>query len=166
MPCRAFGTGRRLARPTSRGIRSSIDRTAWAVVISVWSLALISPAYYLCSQSLFESKGRIYYATRDGTRARGTARRPRRGPPGGEPALITALTDAVVQVYGEWARDLVVVHLDGVPRGRWGIGGKAADDAAPAITFGLREGALTRPGGEETAARLRARAPHAGARAP
>lgn len=73
---------------------------------------------------------------------------------GREPALISALTDAVVQVYGEWARDLVVIHLDGVPRGRWGIGGKAADDAAPAITFGIREAALTRPGGTGIAARL------------
>ncbi|MGD0558202.1 MAG: tautomerase family protein [Streptosporangiaceae bacterium] len=73
---------------------------------------------------------------------------------GREPALITALTEAVAQVYGEWARDIVVVHLDGVPGGRWGIGGRAADDAAPAITFGIREAALTRPGGDEVAARL------------
>jgi phenylpyruvate tautomerase PptA (4-oxalocrotonate tautomerase family) len=73
---------------------------------------------------------------------------------GNEPALIAALTDAVVAVYGEWARDLVVVHLDGVPAGRWGIGGRAADDAAPAITFGIREAALTRPDGNEIAARL------------
>ena len=57
-------------------------------------------------------------------------------------------------MYGEWARDLVVVHLDGIPRGRWGIGGRTVDDAAPAITFGIREAALTRPGGNETAARL------------
>jgi phenylpyruvate tautomerase PptA (4-oxalocrotonate tautomerase family) len=54
----------------------------------------------------------------------------------------------------EWTRDLVVVHLDGVPRGRWGIGGRAVDDAAPAITFGIREAALARPGGKEIAARL------------
>ena len=73
---------------------------------------------------------------------------------GHEPALITALTDAVVQVYGEWARDLVVVHLDGIPRGRWGVGGKAADDAAPAITFGIRETALARHDGPQIAARL------------
>ena len=73
---------------------------------------------------------------------------------GHEPALITALTDAVVQVYGEWARDLVVVHLDGIPRGRWGVGGKAADDAAPVITFGIRETALARPDGPQIAARL------------
>jgi phenylpyruvate tautomerase PptA (4-oxalocrotonate tautomerase family) len=71
-----------------------------------------------------------------------------------EPALITALTDAVVGVYGEWARELVVVHLDGTPKGRWGIGGVAVDDASPAITFGIREAALTRPDGAEIAARL------------
>src|SRR5260370_40337801 len=34
------------------------------------------------------------------------------------------------------------------------LGGKAVDDAAPAITFGIREAALTRPGGSEIAARL------------
>ena len=83
-----------------------------------------------------------------------TARVPEARLAGNEPALIAALTDALVQVYGEWAREIVVVHLDGVPRGRWGIGGKAVDDAAPAITFGIREAALTRPGGDETAARL------------
>jgi len=83
-----------------------------------------------------------------------TARVPEARLAGREPALIAALTDAVAEVYGEWARGLVVVHLDGVPGGRWGIGGKAADDAAPAITFGIREAALTRPGGSEVAARL------------
>ena len=35
-----------------------------------------------------------------------TARLPRHNLPGHEPTLITALTDAVAQVYGEWARDL------------------------------------------------------------
>ena len=83
-----------------------------------------------------------------------TARVPEAQLAGHEAALITALTDAVVAVYGEWARDLVVVHLDGVPRGRWGIGGRAVDDAAPAITFGIREAALTRPDGQQVAARL------------
>jgi len=57
-------------------------------------------------------------------------------------------------VYGEWARGLVVVHLDGIPHGRWGIGGRAVGDAAPAITFGIREAALARPDGDEIAARL------------
>jgi phenylpyruvate tautomerase PptA (4-oxalocrotonate tautomerase family) len=83
-----------------------------------------------------------------------TARVPEAQLAGHEPALITALTDAVVEVYGEWARALVVVHLDGVPPGRWGIGGHAADDAAPAITFGIREAALARPEGNQIAARL------------
>jgi phenylpyruvate tautomerase PptA (4-oxalocrotonate tautomerase family) len=83
-----------------------------------------------------------------------TLRAPEARLAGNEPALITALTEAVVGVYGEWARDIVVIHLDGVPRGRWGVGGKPADDAAPSVTFGIREGALTRPGGGETAARL------------
>ena len=83
-----------------------------------------------------------------------TVRAPETRLAGNEPALIAALTDAVVAVYGAWARDLVVVHLDGVPAGRWGIGGRAVDDAAPAITFGIREAALTRPGGKEIAARL------------
>jgi phenylpyruvate tautomerase PptA (4-oxalocrotonate tautomerase family) len=73
---------------------------------------------------------------------------------GRESALIAALTEAVVEVYGDWARDQVVVHLDGVAEGRWGIGGRAAADAAPAITFGIREGALTRPDGDQIAARL------------
>ena len=83
-----------------------------------------------------------------------TARMPEAQLAGHEAALITALTDAVVQVYGEWARDIVAVHLDGVPHGRWGIGGRAVDEAAPAITFGIREAALARPDGKEIAARL------------
>ena len=86
-----------------------------------------------------------------------TARVPEAQLAGREPALITALTDAVVEVYGQWARDIVVVHLDGVPQGRWGIGGRAADDAAPAITFGIREAALSRPDGKQVTARLVAR---------
>jgi phenylpyruvate tautomerase PptA (4-oxalocrotonate tautomerase family) len=83
-----------------------------------------------------------------------TARVPEAQLAGNEPALISALTNAVVEVYGEWARGLVVVHLDGVPPGRWGIGGKAADNAAPAITFGIREAALARPDSGEITARL------------
>jgi phenylpyruvate tautomerase PptA (4-oxalocrotonate tautomerase family) len=86
-----------------------------------------------------------------------TARVPEAQLAGHEAALIAALTDAVVGVYGEWARDLVVVHLDGVPRGRWGVSGRAVDDAAPAITFGIREATLTRPDGSQIAARLVAR---------
>jgi hypothetical protein len=55
-PCRAAGIGSRFARPTSRGINSSIDRTAWAVVIP--SLALISSPFYLCFQIIFGDKRR------------------------------------------------------------------------------------------------------------
>ena len=83
-----------------------------------------------------------------------TARVPEAQLAGHESALIAALTDAVVDVYGDWARDIVVVHLDGVPNGRWGVGGRAVDDAAPAVTFGIREAALTRPDGVQVAARL------------
>jgi phenylpyruvate tautomerase PptA (4-oxalocrotonate tautomerase family) len=83
-----------------------------------------------------------------------TVRMPESRLSGRESALITALTDAVAVVYGEWARDIAVVHLDGVPANRWAIGGRLADDFAPAITFGIREAALTRPGGAEIAARL------------
>jgi phenylpyruvate tautomerase PptA (4-oxalocrotonate tautomerase family) len=92
-----------------------------------------------------------------------TARVPAAQLVGREPALIIALTDAVVDVYGEWARDLVVVHLDGIPQGRWGVGGRAADDAPPAITFGIREAALARPDGNQIAARLVAGLTDAGA---
>lgn len=83
-----------------------------------------------------------------------TVRMPEAQLAGHEQALITAITEAVVGVYGEWARDIAVVHLEGIPQGRLGIGGKTADDAAPAITFGIREAALTRPDGSQIAARL------------
>lgn len=83
---------------------------------------------------------------------------------GNESALIAALTDAVVEVYGDWAREHVVVYLDGMPMGRWGVGGKTVDRAAPAITFGIRESALTRPDGKEIAASLVAGVTDAAAR--
>jgi phenylpyruvate tautomerase PptA (4-oxalocrotonate tautomerase family) len=86
-----------------------------------------------------------------------TARVPEAQLAGREPALIAALTDAVAEVYGPWARDIVVVHLDGVPQGRWAVGGRAADDAPPTITFGIREAALSRPDGKQVTARLVAR---------
>ena len=67
-----------------------------------------------------------------------TARVPDARLAGHEAALIAAFTDAVVTVYGEWARDLVVVHLEGIPQGRWGVGGRTVTTAAPSITFGIR----------------------------
>jgi phenylpyruvate tautomerase PptA (4-oxalocrotonate tautomerase family) len=75
---------------------------------------------------------------------------------GREGELITALTDAVVAVYGEWARDIAVVQMIGLPDGRWGIGGRPAKDPAPRVTFGIKEAAFTRPDTEEFVARLTA----------
>lgn len=73
---------------------------------------------------------------------------------GHEEKLIAALTDAVAGVYGEWARPLVVVHLVGIPAGRWAVGGRAATAAAPEVRFGIRAGALARPDWPEVARHL------------
>jgi len=73
---------------------------------------------------------------------------------GRERALIAALTDAVVNVYGAWARPLAVVRMEGVPAGRWGTGGHADDQPPPEVRFGIRAGALQRPDGGEIARRL------------
>lgn len=73
---------------------------------------------------------------------------------GHESDLITRLTDAVTSVYGDWARDLVVVQLAGLAVGRWAVGGHARDDVAPTVTFAIREKALTGAEGAQTAARL------------
>jgi phenylpyruvate tautomerase PptA (4-oxalocrotonate tautomerase family) len=64
-----------------------------------------------------------------------------------EALLIARLTEAVVEVYGERARELVVVELFGVPRGRWGRGGRpaAGDERAARVTLNMREPALHRP---------------------
>jgi phenylpyruvate tautomerase PptA (4-oxalocrotonate tautomerase family) len=73
---------------------------------------------------------------------------------GREAALIEKLTDAVVTVYGEWARSLTVVQLIGLPPHRWGIGGAPAQAPSPSITFGIKEAAFGRPDAEEIVARL------------
>ncbi|MEO3815385.1 hypothetical protein [Plantactinospora sp. B5E13] len=73
---------------------------------------------------------------------------------GQETALIRNLTDAVVAVYGEWARSIAVVQLIGLPSGRWGIGGNPAEAASPSVTFGIREAAFSRPDADEIVARL------------
>ena len=73
---------------------------------------------------------------------------------GREQELIAALTDAVVEVYGDWARPIAVVRLVGIPAGRWGVGGKQVDSVAPAITLGIRESALAGPEGPERASAL------------
>jgi phenylpyruvate tautomerase PptA (4-oxalocrotonate tautomerase family) len=68
---------------------------------------------------------------------------------GRETELIEALTDAVVAVYGDWAREIAVVRLIGLPAQRWGIGGKPASNPAPSVTFGIKEGAFGRPDATE-----------------
>ena len=73
---------------------------------------------------------------------------------GRETALIERLTDAVVAVYGEWARSTVVVHLIGLPSIRWGIGGAPAQAPSPTVTFGIREAAFSRPDADEIVTRL------------
>jgi phenylpyruvate tautomerase PptA (4-oxalocrotonate tautomerase family) len=64
---------------------------------------------------------------------------------GREADVISALTDAVVDVYGEWAREIAVVQLIGLPPGRWGIGGRPAAAPAPRVTFGIKDAAFSRP---------------------
>ena len=59
-----------------------------------------------------------------------------------EPATIRALTDALVEVYGERARELAVVEIFGIPRHRWGIGGVPATEHRPTVTLRMREPAL------------------------
>jgi phenylpyruvate tautomerase PptA (4-oxalocrotonate tautomerase family) len=73
---------------------------------------------------------------------------------GRETALMQQLTDAIVAVYGEWARSLVVVRLIGLPPNRWGIGGVPAQAPSPSVTFGIKDTALSRPDADEVVARL------------
>jgi phenylpyruvate tautomerase PptA (4-oxalocrotonate tautomerase family) len=75
---------------------------------------------------------------------------------GREADLIAALTEAVVAVYGDWAREIAQVRLVGVPAGRWGIGGRPAASPAPAVTFGIRESVFDRPDAAEVLGRLTA----------
>ncbi|WP_061300465.1 tautomerase family protein [Herbidospora cretacea] len=72
---------------------------------------------------------------------------------GNEPALVTALTDAIVHVYGEWARPLVSIRLSGVPAGRFAQGG-APVDTSVSVTLGVRAGVFDRPDAAEITTRL------------
>ncbi|MCL2732397.1 MAG: 4-oxalocrotonate tautomerase family protein [Actinomycetia bacterium] len=72
---------------------------------------------------------------------------------GKEPLLIAALTDAIVDVYGAWARDHVSIRLAGVPAGRFAQGGKAVDTTA-SVTLGIRAGVFDRPDAADITARL------------
>jgi phenylpyruvate tautomerase PptA (4-oxalocrotonate tautomerase family) len=73
---------------------------------------------------------------------------------GRETELIEKLTDAVVAVYGSWARSITVVQLIGLPAGRWGIGGRPAQAPSPSVTFGIKEAAFSRPDADEIVARI------------
>jgi phenylpyruvate tautomerase PptA (4-oxalocrotonate tautomerase family) len=70
-----------------------------------------------------------------------------------EERLIAELTEAIVSVYGEWARPIAVVELVGIRPGRWGQGG-VATAPVPAVTLRIREEALLPPEGDARAARL------------
>lgn len=76
---------------------------------------------------------------------------------GREAEVIAALTDAVADVYGEWARDIAVVQMIGLPAHRWGVGGRPAATPSPHVSFGIREIAFARPDADEFVARLVAR---------
>lgn len=71
-----------------------------------------------------------------------------------EPALIRALTEAVVKVYGERARSLPVVEILGVPQHRWGVAGVPAEEPHALVTLHMREPAFHRPGIDDAPARL------------
>lgn len=71
-----------------------------------------------------------------------------------EAGLIAELTEAVARVYGEPARELVVVELFGVPRRRWGVGGEVTRGNPVEVTLNMREHALTRPEHEDVPAAL------------
>jgi phenylpyruvate tautomerase PptA (4-oxalocrotonate tautomerase family) len=63
---------------------------------------------------------------------------------GREADLVDRLTDAVVSVYGEWARSSVDIRLLGIPAGRWARGGVPVATAAPVVSFGMREEVFAR----------------------
>jgi phenylpyruvate tautomerase PptA (4-oxalocrotonate tautomerase family) len=73
---------------------------------------------------------------------------------GREPDLIEELTNAVVSVYGDWARSTVDVRLIGIPAGRWGRGGAAVATVAPSVTFGMREEVFARDDAARIVAQL------------
>lgn len=72
---------------------------------------------------------------------------------GREPELITALTEAIVTVYGEWARDVASVRLAGVPEGRFAQGGKAVDTVV-SVALGIRATMFDMPNAAEISASL------------
>jgi|SRR5690349_2004589 phenylpyruvate tautomerase PptA (4-oxalocrotonate tautomerase family) len=73
---------------------------------------------------------------------------------GREITLIQKLTDAVVAVYGQWARGRTDVRLIGLPPERWGIGGTPARAPSPSVTFGIRQAVFDRPDADAIVTRL------------
>lgn len=74
---------------------------------------------------------------------------------GHESELVGALTEAIVGVYGEWARDLAAIRLSGVPAGRLAQGGRAVDTHV-SLVMGVRAAAFDRPDAAEITASLAA----------
>lgn len=73
---------------------------------------------------------------------------------GREAALAEALTDSVAAVYGQWARELVTIHLIGLPPGRWAVGGQLVQNVSPAVTFGVRQAMFARQDADELVRKL------------
>ncbi|SES19006.1 Phenylpyruvate tautomerase PptA, 4-oxalocrotonate tautomerase family [Streptomyces qinglanensis] len=78
---------------------------------------------------------------------------------GGEDApvsgqLIKELTEAALTVYPEPFREMVGVEIFGIPRGRWGVGGKVTDEPSPVVTLRSREGFFHHPDFAEAPAGL------------
>ncbi|WP_062203917.1 hypothetical protein [Streptomyces sp. NBRC 109706] len=57
-----------------------------------------------------------------------------------EQRLVDTLTDAVVSVYGDWARPLVVISFQAVPTARFAVGGRLGAAPAPAVRLESRAG--------------------------
>ncbi|MDT0270523.1 hypothetical protein RM844_30050 [Streptomyces sp. DSM 44915] len=57
--------------------------------------------------------------------------------------LATALTDAVVAVYGDWARPLVVIAFHALPTARFAVGGQLGTVPPPAVELRSRAGIFT-----------------------
>lgn len=76
---------------------------------------------------------------------------------GREAALIGALTDAVVAVYGDWAREQTEVRLLGLPTGRWGVGGTPVEQRSPSVSFGISDAVFARPDADRIVTELIAR---------
>lgn len=57
-----------------------------------------------------------------------------------EKELVSTLTDAIVSVYGDWARPLVVIAFHGVPTARFAVGGTLGIAPGPDVRLSSRAG--------------------------